>query len=142
MTRHSPLSDGAEIVFVTRRYCQPSGQCRFQCCKCPIVSRRIIPGRDGGELREGSTYTPPPSPQPADGGKNSFKLGPRPGPYHALITHTETRPALITVNRGDISHAGEHSRQTVLPSLHQGTGPFSLLLTSGSGHAEWLGGLL
>ena len=129
MTRHSPLSDGAEIVFVTRRYCQPSGQCRFQCCKCPIVSRRIIPGRDGGELREGSTYTPPPSPQPADGGKNSFKLGPRPGPYHALITHTETRPALITVNRGDISHAVELSTPSLPPS-YLGTEPFFLLLTS------------
>ena len=57
--RHSPLSDAGEIVFVTRRYCQlrgPSGHCRLQCCKCPIV-------RGGGWSRashwrtEGSTYT-------------------------------------------------------------------------------------
>ena len=51
-------------------------------------------------------------------GKNSFKIRPRPGPYHALITHRESRPALITVHRGDISHAGEHSTPSLPPSLH------------------------
>ena len=122
MTRHSPLSDGGQIVFLTSQILSarstqwpPLSHCRFQCCKCPIVRVVMIPGRHSGEqsgLHLHACY----------GGKNSFQTRPRPGPYQTT-DHAASSPANLNysqqpavtspTHQSTISSSSSRSRSTM-----------------------------
>ena len=63
----------------------------YNVANVPLSEEEDDPGRHYGELR--APPTPPLIPV-WPGGKNSFKIRPRPGPYHGLITHTATQANL------------------------------------------------
>ena len=92
----------------------------YNVANVPLSEEEDDPGRHTGELR--APPTPPLIPVWPDG-KNSFKIRPRPGPYHGLITHTATQ-----ANLNYTQPVTSPTQSSTTPALHHGREPLFLLV--------------